>query len=753
MAENGRAGKMMLIRIFVIMLAFVIVFVSVVGTRLGYLMVIDGDRLQSLASEQQLYDTLVSAPRGNIYDRDMNLLAKSDTAYTIYLIPNGIDDLDKDEQTEVKTKIASGLSDILLSVDEELTYEKIYSYTEKKTYYVIIKNRVDKTVADKVRKFISDNSDLGISRYIGVDETTKRYYPNQNLASVLLGFVGDDNQGLSGLESYYDTTLTGVAGRVVAAKNAHGDDMPFSYQVVEEAKQGNSLVLTVDSYIQHIAEKYLEQAVEANKAGDRGACVIMNVNTGEILAMAVKGDYNPNSPFTLSASDEALLEEENATVTRSELLNRQWRNKAVSDTYEPGSVFKIITASMALEENLTSLEHSYNCGYTIYVSGQKYHCHKYGGHGTLSLKDAMVKSCNPAFISIGQLVGVDRFSKYFEAFGFTKKTGIDLPGEASPVYHKQSNMGPTELASSSFGQTFKITPMQLITAASAAVNGGYLLQPYVVSKVVDNDGNVVKTVQKTVKRQVISESTSAKMRVMMKAVVNEGGASNAYVAGYDVGGKTGTSEKVAEMQATGEKGLYIASFLGFAPIDDPEIAVLVMIDEPHGDSYYGGTVAAPVAAEIFKDILPYLGYEPQYTDEELESFAVKVPELKGKNTSEAKTALSELGLGIKIVGEGETVLSQLPVAGETLNKGGTVIVYTDEESTAVERVIVPDFTGMTPSEASLAASNAGVNVKYSGNTTSATTIVAYDQDVAQGTEVTAGTTITVYFRDTSSVDL
>ena len=753
MTETNRPGKMMLVRIFVVMLAFVIVFVSVLGCRLGYLMIVDGDRLQSMASEQQLYDTLVSAPRGNIYDRDMNLLAKSDTAYTIYLIPNGIKNLDKEEQATVKNTIASGLSQILLPIDSELSYEKIYSYTEKQTYYIIVKNRVDKSVADKVRTFVSDNSELGIARFIGVDETTKRYYPNQTLASAVLGFVGDDNQGLAGLESYYDATLTGVAGRVVAAKNAHGDDMPFSYQVVEEAKQGNSLVLTVDSYIQHIAEKYLEQAVEANKAGDRGACVIMNVNTGEILAMAVKGDFNPNTPFALSATDEALLAEENTTVSRSELLNSQWRNKTVSDTYEPGSVFKIITASMALEENLTSLDHTYNCGYTIYVSGQKYHCHKYGGHGTLTLKKAMVNSCNPAFISIGQLIGTDRFSKYFEAFGLTKKTGIDLPGEGSPVYHKQANMGPTELASSSFGQTFKITPMQLITAASASINGGYLLKPYVVSKIVDSEGNVVKTVQKTVKRQVVSKSTSEKMRLMMKAVVNEGGASNAYVAGYDVGGKTGTSEKVAEMQATGQKGLYIASFLGFAPIDDPEIAVLVMIDEPHGDSYYGGTVAAPVAAEIFKDILPYLGYEPQYTPEELESFAVKVPDLAGKTIEEARTELTKLGFTLKVVGKGESVLSQLPLSGEKLSKGGTVIAYTDDNANNVTMTTVPDFTGMTTSEVNSAAASAGINVRYSGNTNTGSVTIAYDQDIPHGTEIAVGSTVTVYFRDNTSVDL
>ena len=742
---NNKANKMMFNRIFGIMLAIVIGFTSVSVVRLTKIMIIDGEKMQSLASEQQLYDTLVSAPRGNIYDSKMNLLAKSDTAYTIYLMPNGIKSLAKEKQEEVKTKIATAFSQIL-----EIDYKTAYSYTEKETYYVIIKKRVDKSVADAIRKFLSENSNLGLGRYVGIDETTKRYYPNQNLASAVLGFVGDDNQGLAGLESYYDETLTGVAGRVVAAKNAHGADMPFSYQIVEEAKQGNSLVLTIDSYIQHVAEKYLEQAVEANKASNRGACIIMNVNTGAVLGMAVKGDFNPNEPFTLSASDEALLAEENATVTRSDLLNKQWRNKAVSDSYEPGSVFKIITAAMALEENVTTVEQRYNCGYTIYVAGQVYHCHKKGGHGNVNFLEAMVGSCNPTFITVGQVLGASTFSKYFEAFGLSKKTGIDLPGEGVSVYHKEQNMGPTELASSSFGQTFKITPMQLICAASAAINGGYLLQPYVVNKIVDSEGNIVKTTEKTVKRQVVSEATSEKLRVILKAVV-EKGVKNAYVAGYEVGGKTGTSEKVAEMQATGVKGLYISSFMGFAPIDDPEVAVLVMVDEPRGDTHFGSTVAAPVASEILSDILPYLGYEPQYTEEELESFAIKVPELLNKTVTDAKSELDALGLVVSVVGDGDTVLKQLPLHGETINKGGRVILYTSETDESNTVTIVPDFTGMTLGEVNSAANVAGLNVKFSGNTTSATAKV-YDQDVKANTEITMGSTVTIYFREATTSD-
>ena len=742
-----KLNRSMMIRILVVLIATVVLFVSVTSYRLGSIMLINGSKYQSLASEQQLYDTLVSAPRGNIYDAKMNILAKSDTAYTIYIIPNSINSVqDENKKKLIRTSIASGLSQIL-----SMEYETVYGYTEKSTSYVTVKKRVDKTVADKVREYISENEDLSLAKYIGIDETTKRYYPNDSLASVILGFVGDDNQGLSGLESYYDTTLTGTVGRVVAAKNALGADMPFSYQVVEEAKQGNSLVLTVDSYIQYTAEKYLEEALEVNKAGNRGTCIIMNVKTGAVLGMAVKGDFDPNSPFTLSAADQALVDAENSEVDRNELLNKQWRNKAVSDTYEPGSVFKIFTAAMALEERQTSLTHSYNCGYRIFVAGKEYHCHKSGGHGNLNLLQAMVGSCNPVFITLGQLIGKSNFSKYFEAFGFTKTTGIDLPGETGSIYYSEKNMGPVELASASFGQSFQVTPIQMITAASAAVNGGYLLKPYIVSEIVDANGNVVESTQKTVRRQVISEETSEMIRTMMLHVVDDGGARNGYVPGYKVGGKTGTSEKLAKNNATGEK-VYVASYVTFAPMDDPEIAVLVMVDEPHGTSYYGGAVAAPVAAEILCDILPHMGYEPQYTDEELASFAISVPDVVGNDITTAKNKVAVLELKTKVVGNGETVISQLPESGAELSKGGTVILYTDNE-TDVEMSTVPDFNSMTISQVNTAAALANINIEFAGNFIgTAGTSFAYKQSVAAGTETAAGTVITVYFRENSTIE-
>ena len=592
-----KPNKMMLTRIAAVMLVLIIAL-SVVSTgSLVNIMIINGEKYQNDASEQQLYDSLVTAPRGDIYDRNMQTLATSSPAWTVYITPNGIRSIKKAEDAEkVKKKIAEGLSEIL-----EMDYDTVYDYTGKKSYYVIVKKKIEKTAADKVRQFILDNKDLELSQYIGLDSTTKRYYPNGNLASVVLGFVGSDDQGLSGLESYYDNELTGTAGRVVAAKNAAGTNMPFSYEKVENAVKGGSLVLTLDNYVQYTADKYLEAAIEENQIAERGAAVVMNVNTGAILAMSVKGDFDPNAPFTLSAADQKKVDEtegdEEKKKVQSELLNRQWRNKAVSDTYEPGSVFKAVTAAIALEENLVNKNSSFFCNGHATVAGQSYHCHKTTGHGSQNLMQAIANSCNPAFITIGQLVGVNTFSKYFKAFGFTEKTGIDLPGEAASTYHKEEKMGPVELASSSFGQTFNVTPMQLICAISATVNGGYLVQPHMVEKILDENNKVKKTVASSTKRQVISESTSATMRELLN-FVSENGAKNSLVAGYNIGAKTGTSQKVSKILQTGDKRLYIGSCATVAPIEKPEIAVFVMLDEPKGEKYYGGAISAPVNSKI-----------------------------------------------------------------------------------------------------------------------------------------------------------
>ena len=743
-----RPNKLMLKRAVIVMVIAVLCLTLVSTGSLVQIMIIKGEEYQAKASEQQLYDSLITAPRGDIYDSNMNLLATSSPAWTVYLTPNGINKLeDKTKAEQIRKTIAEGLSSIL-----GMEYDEIYELSQKNSYYVIVKKKIEQETVDKIREFILENKDLEIANYIGLDETTKRYYPNDSLASTVLGFVGDDNQGLAGLESYYDNELTGVAGRVVAAKNAKGTDMRFSYEKVEEAKQGNSLVLTLDSYVQYVCEKYLDIAIEQEQIKERGAVIAMNVNTGAILGMAVSGDFNPNEPFKLSAEDQAVVDsiadEEERAKKRSELLNRQWRNKAVSDTYEPGSVFKIFTAAVALEENLVTANSTFTCNHTYVVAGNPYHCHdNKGGHGIQTLQQAISNSCNPAFIQIGQLIGTDVFSKYFKAFNLTGKTGIDLPGEAAPYYHEER--GPTELASSSFGQTFNITPIQMISLAATAVNGGYSVTPHLVEKVIDSDRNVIESFSNENRQQVISQTTSNTMRSMLEYVV-QNGAKNGIVSGYRVGGKTGTSQKVSKIQATGNSRLYIGSYVGIAPIDDPEIAVFVMLDEPTGANYYGGVISAPVGSKVMTDILPYLGYEPQYTEEELKKISVSVPDVTGEEITAAKTKINSSKLSYKVIGSGQKVVKQLPEAGNSVYNGGMVILYTEESEP--QSATVPNLIGLTASEVNTAAAAAGINVEFSGSMSS-NTVLSYAQDIAAGETVSLGQIVTVYFRDEASADM
>ncbi len=741
-------NKSMIIRIFVVWVVMIVCTFGLVGGRLVYIMLIDSDFYKQKAAEQQLYDTEITASRGNIYDRNLELLATSAQVWTVYITPNSFKNVtDSAKLSAIKTDIATNLSAIL-----GLDYQKVLDYTNKNTSYVKVKTNVEKPEADKVREYIA-NSEYKVGGYIGLDESSKRYYPQSSLASVTLGFVGSDNQGLSGLEKQYDTELTGIPGRVVAAKDATGNDMPMSYELEIKATPGNSLVTTLDSYVQHVCEKYLNQAIIDNKVTERGAVICMNVNTGEILAMAVKGDFDPNSPFTLSESDQKIvdsLEGETKTEKLKELRNTQWRNKIVSDTYEPGSVFKVITAAMAIEEGITGYNSHYNCNGYIVVAGQRYNCHKRTGHGHESLINAMQNSCNPVFITFGQQLGSNIFSKYFKAFGLTEKTGIDIPGEGSSMYHSQDKMGVTELASSSFGQTFNITPIQMITAISAAVNGGYLIQPHLVSEIRDAEGNTIKTIGKTVKRQVISNTTSEVIRNLMEAVVDGGGGKNAYVTGYRIGGKTGTSQKVSKILATGQTDLYVASFCGVAPINDPEIALLVMLDEPHGDAYYGGTIAAPVGGQILAEILPYLGVEPQYTQEELAAMAIKIPSVTGQKLDVAKTLIKNQGLKIKVVGSGDTVLKQFPNSTESIYSDGVIVLYTEEvEDITVE---VPNFSGLTVNAANELAKKNNINIQYSGGDLSASGVLSYKQSIAPGNKVSAGTIVTVYFRSPETAE-
>ena len=749
MAKKGPSREM-LKRIMVIMLSVVIATVSVTSFRLVTIMLIRGEEYQSKASAQQLHDAYIAAERGNIYDTNMNVLAKSATVWTIYVTPNDLTKLSAEESEKVKNVIADNLSTIL-SLEKSDILEKL---NKTSRYYVEIKKKVSEEVADKIREFLNKNKDLKLSNYVGIDEATTRYY-SENIASTVLGFVGDDNQGLSGLELTYDEELTGVSGRVVAAKNANGADMPFSYEKVVDAEPGNSLVLTIDSYIQYVAEKHLETAIVNNKVAERGACLVMNVNTGAVLAMATKGDFDCNEPFKLSTTDQAVVDElegEERSKKLAELRNRQWRNKIISDAYEPGSVFKVITAAIGIEEGYATLNTSCNCPGYIVIAGQRYSCHKKIGHGMQNLTQAVQNSCNPFFISLGQSIGVNTFSKYFKAFGLTEKTGIDLVGEASSQYHSEKNMGPTELSSSSFGQTFKITPIQLLTAVSATVNGGYLVQPHVVDKVIDSKGNVVKSNTTTVKRQVVSKETSKLVCQLMEAVVDGGGGQNAYVPGYRIGGKTGTSQKVSEMLDTGKKRLYVASFCGVAPIDNPEIAMLFILDEPQGVNYYGGTISAPPGGQILSEILPYLGYEPQYSDEELKKLAKSVPNVMGKTVSTAKDMITAEGLTYKVIGDGEKIEKQLPENGSMILDGGVVLLYTDKEAEE-QKTTVPSFIGYTLSQVNTLATQYGLNVHFKGNIASDKAVVSYLQSIPEGTEVSKGSVIEVHFRSNETGDI
>lgn len=743
-------GKQMWKRMVTVMLAMIILTVSVTSVSLFNIMVLHGQEYQSKASEQQLHDAYIAAERGNIYDSNMNTLAKSATVWTVYVTPNDIANLKNDEEKgAVKALICEKLAPIL-----GLESDEVAKKLEKtKSYYVELKKKCNDETVEKVRAFLKENSKYSLSSYIGIDQSTTRYYP-ENIAANVLGFVGDDNQGLYGLELQYEEELTGVAGRVVAAKNAKGADMPFSYEKVVDAQPGHSLVLTIDSYVQYVAEKYLEKAVTDNKVAERGTCIIMNVKTGGILAMATKGDFNCNTPFALSTEEQKqvdALSGEERSIKLSELRNRQWRNKAISDAYEPGSVFKVITAAIGVEENVATYSTSFNCPGYIVIAGQRYSCHKHAGHGMQNLTQATQNSCNPYFINLGQQIGVNTFSKYFEAFGLTEKTGIDLPGEAGSQYHKAEKMGPTELASESFGQTFKITPIQLLTAISASVNGGYLVQPHVVSKVVDKDNNIVKNVETKKKRQVVSAETSKVICKIMEAVVDGGGGQNAYVAGYRIGGKTGTSQKVSEMLSSGKKGLYIASFCGVAPMDDPEIAMIFLLDEPHGTSYYGGTISAPPGGQILSEILPYLGYQPQYSDEQIMQSTKTVPGVVGKTVDAAKSEVAAKGLSYKIVGSGQKVIRQLPESGSTVFNQGSVILYT-EASAEKLKTKVPALTGMSLSQVNNLAAQYGLNISFKGNVNSNKAVVSYQQSIAAETEVERGTLVEVYFRSNETGD-
>ncbi len=729
-------------------ISFFMVFVisGILVARLMYLQLFSNEELKQKAATQQFKVTTISPHRGTIYGANMEELAVSATAWTVYIVPKSIKDEAQGRQ------IAKAMSEIL-GADEETVFERSQI---KNSYYQIVKKRIEKSDADKVRQYILDND---LNAQIKLEEDVKRYYPMGTLASTVLGFVGADNTGLYGIESYYNKILSGTPGRISTAKDAWGSDMPYKYEQLFEAEDGNSLVLTLDPNIQRYVEKYLEIAVKEHDVRDRAFCIVMEIKTGRILAMATKPDFDPNSPFEIydEAAQERLAQYEPESDEYYAALKveqeRQWQNKAVSTPYEPGSVSKIITAAAALEEGVISTKSSFDCVGLIHVAGNNIKCHKYPrAHGVQTLVEAIKNSCNPAFIDIGQRLGGENYYKYFCDFGLNTITGIDIPGEAdnSGLVHSKKelmNENKAALSSAAFGQTYKVTPIQLLSAVSAAMNGGKLMKPYIVEQVLDGNNNVVEITQPTVVRQVISEETSQLMRYLCEQVVDSGSGRYAKITGYRVGGKTGTSEKLD----SGDEALRISSFFGFAPAEDPEVAVLLALDEPHTDSVYGSVIAAPVVGKILNDILPYIGIEPEYTDEELKTIEIATPGVVGQKIFEAKTTMIAAGLGIEIIGNGEGVIKQIPSVGEPIPKGSTVMVYTDEKSLS-KTATVPNLLGMSGQVANKTLSNYGLNIKVTGMSINDQNIKVGKQSIEAGTEVPLGTVVTVEFVSTESLE-
>ena len=723
--------------IVVMVLLIGVCFSAVIG-KLSILQIVQADEWREKAVNQQMSDSIISPKRGTIYDANMTVLAQSATVWTVIMSPKDI----ADEDTRVK--IADELS-AMLEVDRDTLYNKTLKTNSQ---YEIVKSKIEYPLAETLRTWIEENALTGVFRII---EDYKRYYPLNSLASEVLGFTGTDNYGLYGLEAYYEDTLAGKPGRVVTAKHGWGDELStkMKFEKTVDAEDGNSLVLTIDSVVQYYAEKYLEIAVKENGCTNRGACIIMDVNTGAIVAMATKGDFDPNDPMTVTDPDAAAAIALLSGDERSEALKKareeQWVNKPISDYYEPGSVFKVFTSAMALEEDVVNEDTSFYCKGYITIAGTRVGCHKAGGHGSENFVQAVSNSCNPAFAEIGQKLGRSLFWKYYQGFGFTNRTGIDMLSESlvtSSLYHNEDQLNIMELSVSAFGQTFKVTPIQMITAMAAVANGGKLMQPYVVQQVLDADGNVVENTEPVVKRQVISEETSDRLCKILDVSVNSG-SKNAYVAGYRVAGKTGTSDKTDQNLQTGSNDV-VASFAGFAPSDNPQYAILVLLDEPQVSVRFGGTISAPVAQKIMAEALPYLGVEPVYTDEEIASMERTTPDVMDKEVSTAQTMLTNSELRYKVVGSGSTVIKQVPGKGETIPKNGIVVLYT-EEGELSRTTTVPNFSGMTLAQANVAAANANINIQMSGLGLESGEAKASTQSIAEGTSVPLGTVVEVDF--------
>ena len=752
MATNGnqnrknesirRANRVIQSRTFVLMLIMGILMFVLLFFRLYDLQITRHEELQGKAVSQQTRRTVVTASRGTIYDASGNILAISASAETIILSPLEIDQAVNSKTTPVswtKDSLAAGLADILGK--DAASIRKRMENTESQ--YEVIQLRAEEDVAAKVRAYVDENDIVGV--HLVAD--SKRYYPYGSLAAQVIGFVGTENTGLYGLEAYYEEELEGQSGLVISAKDKAENDMLYTYEQYFAAKDGGDLTLTLDATIQYYLEKGMESMLDKFSAANGAAGVVLNAKTGGIMAMASYPNYDLNDFSTVQ--DKTLLERiERKESTLADMQLLQWRNKALNDTYEPGSTFKILTLAAALEEGVVDKTTTVNCGGSVTISGYTIHCSNKNGHGLQTLTQSVGNSCNPAFINYGLRVGNEKFYQYMESFGLMNTTGVDLGGEAVGVFASPSSFTQLDLACYAFGQNFTVTPLGLIAAQAACVNGGYLHTPYLVERITDSEGSVVYRHDDTPVRQVISEETSATVRECLEYVVASGTGKNGQVAGYRIGGKTGTADK-------GQTGDVVVSFLCFAPADDPQVIMLITMDTPSratGVYVSGGNMVAPTASSVMSEILPYLGIEPSYSAEELLGMDTTVPNVIGMSVDEAKAKLKERVLSCRVEGDGDTITDQTPAGGAIIPGKSVVILYANEKK-STDKCIVPTLLGRTPSEANTVAVNAGLLIRFSGTTGSeSSSIRVLSQNLEAGTEVDAGTVITVQLGDTSVTD-
>ena len=737
-----RANRVIQSRTFVLMLIMGIGMFLVLFFKLYSLQITRHEELQSKAVSQQTRSSVVTANRGTIYDASGNILAISSTAETIFLSPKEINDALNDEKNPVAwtKEILAGALAKILDISEDGILKKM---ARTDSMYEILRYRVEEDVANQVRQYINDNKVKGV--FLTTD--AKRYYPYSDLASHVIGFVGTDYTGLYGLEAEYDKQLQGKSGLVVTAKDNRQNDMLFEYSQYFAPENGDELQVTLESTVQYYLQKGMEEMCSAFSPANGATGIIMDVRNGGILAMASYPNYDLNDFATVS--DKTLLERiERGELDTGDAQLIQWRNKALNDTFEPGSTFKVVTLAAALEEGLIDENTMVNCGGAVTISGQTIHCSNVAGHGYQNLKQTVGNSCNPAFISYGLKLGTDKFYEYMRSFGLMSATGIDLGGEATGVFAADASFTQLDLACYSFGQNFTVTPLALITAQAACVNGGYLYTPHFAKQITDSEGNVIWQHDDTPVRQVISEETSATVRECLEYVVASGTGKNGQVAGYRIGGKTGTADK-------GQTGDVVVSFLCFAPADDPQIMMLITMDTPSrytGTYVSGGNMVAPTASHIMEEILPYLGIEPSYSAEELMGVDTTVPNVIGMSVAEAKDRMKERGFACRVEGDGENITDQTPVGGAIIPGKSTVVLYAGAEKSD-KMCTVPSLVGRTPSEANTAVTNAGLLIRFTGTTSSeSNTVLVFSQEQEAGTEVPAGTVITVRLGDTTVRD-